>query len=294
MPEDNDDLTGTNTGENTNDGGDNTGSNDGGDNTNNSNEDKIELSSANEWAQLLGDENKNNTEVTKFKTVDELASAYGKLKAEVGTGKRLEPLTDSATTDEVMESSTKLFNVTEDSYSEDFKHKDLAYKFKLPSKLIEPFIKEIGESTEKTSKAEESKTLAKYKEEILSKEPEETFQTRFDAGLKALGLTREEYQKELPTLVRNKPKLVLSIVELGKKQFTKGENKEIDNDSELPSDLGILSNHIADLARQRMKLKLQGRDHFQIDEQLKKYKMRHKVVLQKTKQNELNQATQLA
>lgn len=257
-------------------------------------DEKIELANKHDWAKLITtEEYKKDTDITQFKTVDELVSAYSVLNAKVKKGTQIEPLKEDATVEQMQEKSEALFGIKKDSYSEDFEHADAAYKFRLPSKLVEPFLKEIDASTSSASEKDEKETLLKYKEEVLSKEPEETFSTRFEAGLKALGMTKQEYAEELPTLVRNKPKLVLAIVALGKKQFTKGENSEIDNDSELPSDIGVLSTHIADLAKQRMNAKLNGRDYYHIEDKLKQYKMRHHKLSQELRKQE-NQVSQLA
>ena len=243
--------------------------------------DKITLESKGDWATLIEDEGlKANSEVVSFESVDALASDYLKLKTKLSSETSVKPLSDEATNEDYLKTSEAMLNVKEDSYSEDFKHKDLAFKYKLPHKLVEPFMKEVQEGGEKISAKTKEETLAKYKEQIKDKVPEEVFDTRFDAGLKALGFTREQYRETLPELERNKPELVVAITKLGEQQYTNRQKDIIDGaKTDLPTDLGVLKTNIASLAAQRLEARLAKRDTFHIEDKLKTIKLQYETIL---------------
>ncbi len=251
-------------------------------------ETKIELASENEWHSLLGEDNKKDTDLTGFKTVDELATAYKNLNIKHSSGAKLEPLNEESSVEDIQKGSESFFGIKEDSYSEDFKHKKEAFKFKLPSKLIEPFLDEIKASEVKTEEKKKKDLLSAYSKEIKDKVPEEVFENRLNAGLKTLGFTKEEFKELLPDEHRNNPKLVVALTELGKKQFDKKINAIDEGKTELPSDIGVLASHIATLSKERMMAKLGNRDHFHIDEKLAQYKMRYSKIKAKSRADDVN------
>ena len=236
------------------------------------------------WTSSLQDENlKKNADVVSFTTIDALAEAYVKLNTKLAsdTTTSVKPLTDEASYEDTAKTAEAMLNVKKDAYTEEFKHKDLAFKHKLPAKLIEPFFKDLEADTNKASADANAATLEKYKEEISAKIDDKTLETRMDAGLKALGMTRNSYKELLPELERNKPELVLAIAELGKKQYTTKQQQILDGkDDDLPTDPEILRSMISDLSSRQLTLSMSGQDTFHIDKELRNVKLKFNQVNQ--------------
>ena len=237
---------------------------------------------AKHWSSdLIAPELRQNAEVTKFEKLDDLANAYVKLSTQLASKTDVKPLDDNASYDDAVKTSEAMLNVKKEHYNENFKHKDLAFKHKLPAKLIEPLFKDLEENDKLETEKTRTSLLEKYREEISAKVDDKTLETRMDAGLKALGLTKNSYKELLPELERNKPALVLAIAELGKKQYTTKQQKILDDkDDSLPSDPDILRNMISELAGKQLLLSQKRQDTYHIDKELRNVKLKFKQITQ--------------
>jgi len=243
---------------------------------------EITLKSKGDWRDLLEEPHlKSDEAILGHDSLDSLAGAYLKLKTKLSSKASVEPLTDEASTDDFMKTSEAMLNVKEDGYSKDFKHKDLAFKFRLPGKLVEPFMKEMRDEEDKNVSRKNEELLKEYSDKIKEDIPEEAFETRFSAGLKALGFTPDEYKELLPEVERNKPDLVKAIANLGKKQYSDNQNKILEDKSDLPTDPDVLRDSIVSLAKQRLQARLDRQDTFHIDERLKNVKLRYQKIIDK-------------
>ena len=115
----------------------------------------------------------------------------------------------------------KMLSVKEDGYSEDFKFKEQAFKNKLPAKLVEPFTKEVVETLTKSAETGKTELIEKLKEGSEDLRNEASFETRLNAGVKALGITFETFKKVFPLEVRYNKVFLKAITDLGKAQYTK-------------------------------------------------------------------------
>ena len=233
-----------------------------------SEEQQVTLASKHEWAQLLTDESlKTNAEVTKYKSVDEMARVALR-KDNVPT------LSDTASAEDIMKFSKEHLKVTEESYTKDFTHKDLAYKYKLPAPTIEAFMKDVKQVELKDQEASTHKEIEKLKKEFNKEVPENVRETRLNAGLKALGYTSETFKETFTEL--EQAKLSLPITNLGKSQYSSLEKKVDQNDDDLPADIGVLSDNIKRLGAERMVALTRGQPTIEFDKQLSQYKLKYK------------------
>ena len=235
----------------------------------------ITLSSKNEWAQLLDEETRKDPAIVRFDSLEDLARAVINVKT------KDTKLDDDSSTDDYIKASEETFGNAEADYSKNFEHKDLAHKFRLPKKLIEPFMEELKVSSEKSDEKSKEEQLKKFKKRIEEKVDKDVFDIRFDAGLKALGFTRDEFKEKFGEIGSHNPDLVIPITELGRKQYSDAQTKVDEGTSGLPEDLEVLSTKIRDLTRRRQDLKLAKGDYYSIEKDIQKLKLQHAKVQHK-------------
>ena len=235
----------------------------------------ITLQNENDWSSLLSDKHKENTEVTKFKTVNEMADHIVNMKKIGDLPNKESPI------ESIMEFNKTQFGLDEKSYSKDFKHSELALKYKLPNKLIEPFMTELESKNKKVAQDDEKTKLEEFRKKVEGEVPKEVFKTRFEAGLKAMGWTEEDYKAKFTPLERNNPDLVIALTKLGKAQYSQKQKDTDAGKDDLPADLGVLRANISDLSAKRMNAKLMGHDTFNIEEKLRQYQLRYNQEQQK-------------
>ena len=248
---------------------------------NKDNKDQIVLSNQADWSsKLLSDKLKSNEIVNKFDSVEDLANELVRVSGVLKNKTDFEPLKENAEHTEFVRVSKGMFNVKEGSYTKDFSHSEKALKYGLPSKLIEPFLKELEEDKVKKKADESKEKLDKYREEIKKRIPEKSFDVRFDGGLNALGWTRDKFKEMIPDEVqRHQPDFIEGITKLGEKQYTAKQKTILDDkDKTLPQDPHILRERMLSLNRQVLDARFNGLPYADLQEKEEAVTLKYKKV----------------
>ena len=245
---------------------------------------KEEQKPLNDWRSSLTEDSLRKDDVLlKVESLDKLAMDYVRLKKMQELKADVNPVTDDSSEEELLKTAEAMLNVKEDNYSEDFEHKQLAYKYKLPSRLVEPFMKDLESASKKESKDSVKEKVAKNMEIIGQEIPAKVFDVRFDAGLKALDITKEEFKKMLPEEHRTNPELIKAITNLGKKQYSAGAKQILEEEKDsLPNDPEILKEQIIALSGQQMQARMNRESTLDLDKQINRVKHKYNKVTQQT------------
>lgn len=254
------------------------------------NQNQIVLESKGDWRNLFDSEDlKKNETLLKHESIDSLASEYLKLSTKLQSKTDVKPLTKDSSDEDFLKTAEAMLDVKKDNYSEDFKFKEEAFKYRLPSRLVEPFLKDMTEQQTKLQEASKKELIEKHKKEINEAIPTEVFETRYTAGLEELGFTPDEFKKLIPEEHRTKPSLVKAITNLGKSRYSRQQKQIEDNEDNLPNDTGILKDQLSALVADRLKLKLNNQSTIDINEKIGAIKSKYnKLVKQKIKEDSLS------
>ena len=205
-----------------------------------------------DWRSQIDEDLKKDNSLAKFKTVTDLAKSYKHLESKLG--KKIPELNEDAKYDDFLKFSEETYKIKEDSYAD--LNEDLqavALKHKLPPEQLKNYLKDASDVEKVNAEKESNRKQQMYKEQILNELPEDKFDVRFKAGLKALNMTAQEYKETLGVESLN-PKLALKIAELGKNQYSEGVTLAKEGEpAGLPSDPDFLRDRIEVLSKEFMR-----------------------------------------
>ena len=229
-----------------------------------------------DWRNDLPDELKTSETLLKFKDVEGLAQSYVRLEKKIGEKSLATVLDDKATYDEKLQFSEEVFKLKEDKYKNSGlsdQEAKLAWDNRVPPAQASAFLKDVVEFNKKEKDVKNTQKQDSYKEEIKKQFPDESvLNVRVSAGLKALGMTFNDYKDTVKDEAFN-PKLIKAIAELGKSQYSEKvlEIKE-GKPAGLPSDPAVLRAKINKLSKVRVNLKVGTRDRLLADKELEEVK----------------------
>ena len=237
---------------------------------------------AGDWREMFEDKDlKTHKQLLSIDSIDELAASYIALqtKLDAKTGATVKPVSTDTPFEEQAKVSETMFNISKEAYDDNSfteVEKEIAFKHKVPPVLLKAFISDTKKEMEEATKRKTEETLSKYREEINKVIPSEAFETRFNSGLKALGITLDQYKKILPEVYRNEPTLVKAISSLGQKQYSKKEQDVLEGKApDLSTNIDVITAQIKDLAQKKMSAKLQNQPTYELEKDLKLLKLRH-------------------
>ena len=235
-----------------------------------------------DWRTLLAQEDlKKNEHVLKAKSLDDVVNGF--IKSSNSTN--VKPI-NKATAEfkDYIEASEKLFDVKEDEYDKDLGEdfKKLAFEYRIPAPVAKDLFTKIAAQTKSKQEETETELIDTYKKQLTEKTDSKVINARFKAGLKVLDMTLEQYKEAFPGASGFKPALVNAIATVGYKTLTNKEQTILDEkDTDIPSDPTILKNQIAQLAAERLNLKISGQDVRTVDKELKAVKMKYEKSINK-------------